>query len=191
MAAHLYMSKSRWIAGGILLASVGLFYWSIGVRLAGGAEVEALAMRQEALQFKITNLRWQRDALDTEESEKTRAAALLRLIEEPDGLPDLVDQLQDMAQQYGIDIRVAVSEPESFESMDGVFTRQLELSFDGVPYDLLETYVGHLQGQASRWHFLLGGFNLTNRGSEASVAGKMQMQIWTGTGKSVEQDALF
>ena len=191
MATHLYMSRSRWIATGILLASIGLVSWSIGVRLAAVSEVEALAMRQEALQFKITNLRWQRDALDTEEFKKTRADALLRLIEEPDGLPGLVDQLQDMAQQYGIDIRVAVAEPQSFESMEGVFTRQLELSFDGVPYDLLETYVGHLQNQASRWHFLLGDFNLSNRGSEASVAGKMQMQIWTSTGKPVEQDTLF
>ena len=191
MATHLYMSRSRWIATGILLASVGLVGWSIGVRLAAVSEVEALAMRQEALQFKITNLRWQRDALDSDEFKTSRAEALRRLVEEPDGLPGLVDQLQDMAQKYGIDIRVAVAEPQSFENMGGVFTRQLELSFDGVPYDLLEAYVGHLQNQASRWHFLLGDFNLTNRGSEASVTGKMQMQIWSSTGKPVEQDTLF
>ena len=191
MDTHFYMSRPRWIATIVIVATLALFWWSIAVRLAGASDLDALTMRQEALQFTITNLRWQRDELDTEELRLYRSRASQRLLKDPDGLPALVDQLQDMAEDIGVDITISVAEPLPFENMVGVFTRQVTLGFDDAPYDLLESYVDQLERQANRWHFLLGDFHFSNRGAEASVAGKMQMKIWTSTGQPEEEDTLF
>ena len=191
MATRFYMSRTRWIAALVLLAAALLFWWAVGIRLADSAKLEEMAMRQEALQFKITNLRWQRDELDTAELKEVRELAALRLLQDPEGLPGFLDHLQDMAEARGIDLAISLADRQPFDNMERLFTRQVNLSFSTVPYDQLEAYLGELEQQSANWHFLLGDFSFANRGSEPSVTGKLEMKIWTTFGKPADQDTLF
>ena len=60
MATQFYMSRPRWIAVVVLLASILLFWWSVGIRLTGLADVEKIQHKQDSLEFKINALRWKR-----------------------------------------------------------------------------------------------------------------------------------
>jgi len=192
MANQFYMSRQRWIAMLVMALSVMSLWWAIGVRLSGAAELDNQRIRQETIEFKITNLRWQRDAMNTPEFIGIRELARQRLLADPDGLPVLVDQLQDIAAQTGMDVGVNVAERRRFEKVDGVSTRDLTLRFDGVTYDSLVAYLDALEQQSNQWVFLIRDVSLISRGGDAQVSGWVQLRIWTTQGmQPTEQDSLF
>ncbi|RLA13528.1 MAG: hypothetical protein DRQ60_00955 [Gammaproteobacteria bacterium] len=191
MATQLYMSRSRWAAALLIALSVFLFWWAIGVRLSGAAEINDQRMRQEALEFKVTSLRWQRDAMNTAELVEIRQQARQRLLADPDGLPALVDKLQDIADAYNISIGVQMTESQPFAQVVGVSTRDLTLSFSGVSYDSLVAYLGALEQQSDTWVFLIRDASLVSRGNDAQVKGWVKVRFWTTVGGSSDKEELL
>lgn len=192
MATQFYMSRPRWIAVLIVALSVLLVWWSVAIRLGGAVELDRQRMRQEALEFKITALRWQRDALNAGEIVEIREQARDRLLADPDSLPELVDTLQDIASRNGIVVSVEIGASQLFGEVRGVSTRDLKLRFSGVDYDLLVRYLGALEDLSNQWVFVVRDLSLTSRGGDVEVNGWVEVRFWTKPGaEPEEQDSLF
>lgn len=192
MATQLYMSRPRWIAVLIVALSVLLVWWSVAIRLGGAVELDRQRMRQEALEFKITALRWQRDALNAGEIVEIREQARDRLLTDPDSLPELVDTLQDIASRNGIVVSVEIDASQPFGEVHGVSMRDLKLRFSGVDYDLLVRYLGALEDLSDQWVFVVRDLSLASRGGDVEVNGWVEVRFWTKPGaEPEEQDSLF
>jgi len=192
MATHLYMSRQRWIATLVLILSMLVFWWAVGVRLTGASEIDRQRVRQEALEFRINALRGQRDALNIAEAVDTREQIRQRFLVDPDGLPGLIDELQGLAMPLGINVGIDVSGSSPFESVEGVSIRDLTLRFSGVNYDSLVEFLGAIERESRRWVLLVRDASLRGRGGEAEVSGWVQLRFWTVQARSAEQsDLLF
>ncbi len=192
MATHLYMSRQRWIATLVLVLSMLVFWWAVGVRLTGASEIDRQRMRQEALEFRIDTLRGQRDALNLADAVDTREQIRQRFLVDPDGLPGLIDELQGLAAPFGINVGIEVSGSSPFESVEGVSTRDLTLRFSGVNYDSLVDYLGTIERESPRWVLLVRDASLRGRGGEAEVSGWVQLRFWTiQAGPAEQSDLLF
>lgn len=192
MATHLYMSRQRWIATLVLVLSMLVFWWAVGVRLTGASEIDRQRMRQEALEFRIDTLRGQRDALNLADAVDTREQIRERFLVDPDGLPGLIDEVQGLAMPFGINVGIEVSGSSPFESVEGVSIRDLTLRFSGVNYDSLVDYLGTIERESPQWVLLVRDASLRGRGGEAEVSGWVQLRFWTiQAGPTEQSDLLF
>ena len=192
MGTYFYMSRQRWVATLVLMLSMLVFWWAVGVRLTGASELDRQRLRQEALEFRINTLRGQRDALNIAEAVDAREQIRQRFLVDPDGLPGLIDELQGLAAPLGINVGIEVSGSSPFESVEGVSIRDLTLRFTGVNYDSLVDYLGAIERESPRWVLLVRDASLQGRGGEAEVSGWVQLRFWTIQAAATEQsDLLF
>ncbi len=192
MGTYFYMSRQRWVATLVLMLSMLVFWWAVGVRLTGASELDRQRLRQEALEFRINTLRGQRDALNIAEAVDAREQIRQRFLVDPDGLPGLIDELQGLAAPLGINVGIEVSGSSPFESVEGVSIRDLTLRFTGVNYDSLVDYLWAIERESPRWVLLVRDASLQGRGGEAEVSGWVQLRFWTIQAAATEQsDLLF
>ncbi len=191
MANQFYMSRPRWIALTVLLASILLFWWSVGVRLAGLGSVELVRNKQEALEFKINALRWKRDSFMAEEKVAVRERFRERLLSDPDGLPGFVDLLQEAAESVGVTLGVDVGGQAPSGVVDGVFNRPLTLRIIGATYDDLMLFLSSVEDLRGKFLFEMVSADLANRGGDETVNGALLLTLWTIPANVREEDSLF
>ncbi|HAC35275.1 MAG TPA: hypothetical protein DCF45_12230 [Gammaproteobacteria bacterium] len=191
MATQFYMSRPRWIALVVLLASGLLFWWSVGVRLAELGSVEQVRNKQESLEFKINALRWKRDSFMTEEKISVRERFRERLLSDPDGLPGFVDRMQAAAESSGVTLGVDVGGQAHSGLVDGIFNRAITLRVIGAPYDDLMLFLNAVEHLRGEFLFEMVSADLANRGGDEAVNGTLSLTLWTVPTAVREQDSLF
>lgn len=191
MATQFYMSRPRWIAVVVLLASILLFWWSVGIRLTGLADVEKIQHKQDSLEFKINALRWKRDGYMALENVSVRNQFRERLLVDPDGLPGFVDFVQGAAQSSGVALGIDVGDRTASGVVEGVFKRPITLRVIGAPYDDLMLFLSSMEQLRKSYLFEMVSADLANRGGDETVNGTLMITLWTIPDTVQEQDSLF
>lgn len=192
MSTHFYMSRQRWIATLVLALSISLIWWALSVRLGSAEAMEQQRMNQLSLEFNINTLRGQRDALNATELVETRNRVRERLLADPDGLPQLVDELLGLAAAEGIDLAVTVGDMRPDQAVEGISMRDLKLRFAGISYDALVAYLQALEVQSDQRVWMIRDVDVSSRGGDVQVNGWIQLRVWTSAAGVIDnQDSLF
>ncbi|MEL0082429.1 MAG: hypothetical protein VW985_05240 [Gammaproteobacteria bacterium] len=192
MSTHFYMSRQRWIATLVLALSISLIWWALSVRLGSAEAMEQQRMNQLSLEFNINTLRGQRDALNATELVETRNRVRERLLADPDGLPQLVDELLGLAAAEGIDLAVTVGDMRLDQAVEGISMRDLKLRFAGISYDALVAYLQALEVQSDQRVWMIRDVDVSSRGGDVQVNGWIQLRVWTSAAGVIDnQDSLF
>lgn len=192
MSTHFYMSRQRWIATLVLALSISLIWWALSVRLDSAEAMEQQRMNQLSLEFNINTLRGQRDALNATELVETRNRVRERLLADPDGLPQLVDELLGLAAAEGIDLAVTVGDMRPDQAVEGISMRDLKLRFAGISYDALVAYLQALEVQSDQRVWMIRDVDVSSRGGDVQVNGWIQLRVWTSAAGVIDnQDSLF
>ena len=180
----------RYVLLTVVALSAALIWWAVMVRLTDASEAQLQVQQRQGVEFRINQLRWQRDALSGSEQRLARERLEALLIPDPEGMVTLLDQLRAIGAEAGLGMRYAVGDrvPSDFDQAIG--QRDVQLSFSMVNYPRVLDFLERLRAQESHWLFEVRAIKLTGKGG-GSLDGRIGLKVWTLQDQSGGEEAQF
>lgn len=174
----------------LVVLCAGLIWWSVMVRLTGVSRLALEQARQQRVEFTINQLRWDRDALRTPALESASDALLQRLVQDPDGLVQVLDLLRELSADSGFEVDYQLGERVATEFDPRIGVRDLRLRFNQVSYVQLDRFMQSLAGKRDRLVLELGKVELKSPAGTGTLNGTLVLRLWTRQAAPEGEDAL-